>query len=143
LIGAVSIDRAEKVHPGTSFQMMAIPKPKRKRTWRKPTKYDPPRDPAATEEHEEEAKIEEGINDLMNLKPAVIQDALIERGYHPGIIRTLDHNYCVFLLRESEGHTRGPQRKGKAFTTLRSSKCRRTKNPLFTSRNEGTTPEDD
>jgi hypothetical protein len=82
--------------------------------------------------------IEEGINDLMSLEPSVIQNALIERGYHPGIVRALDHNYCVFILRECQDNIRGAQKKGNSFTSLRSARQRRQRAPLFTSRAEVT-----
>jgi hypothetical protein len=86
--------------------------------------------------------IEEGINDLMNLPPSVIQKALIDRNYHPGIVRTLNHNYCVYLLRECQGYPRGPQKKATSFTTLRSLKQRKTKAPIFTSKVETEDPEE-
>jgi hypothetical protein len=120
--------------------MSAVPKP-RKRTARKPAKSEaagPP--PTSTEV---DLEIEEGINDLMNLSPAVIQKALIERNYHPGIVRTLDHHYCVHLLRECQGQGRGPQKKAGPFTTLRSLKQRKSKAPIFASKPETTEdPED-
>jgi hypothetical protein len=119
------------------------PKQKQKRTPRKPTKSDPPQPSASAEPENGPESSEEGINDLMNLDRVVIQNALIERGYHPAIIRRLDHNYCVFLLRESQDYARGPQKKGNEFTTLRSAKQRKTKNPFFQSRAEVTATEDE
>jgi hypothetical protein len=114
--------------------------PKRRRVSRKPSKYDPTPSSDGQESKDDADPIDEGINDLMNLHPSVIQNALIERGYHPGIIRTLDHNYCVFLLRECQDPARTPQKKGSKFTSLRSSRQRKAKAPLFSSRADVTPP---
>jgi hypothetical protein len=113
--------------------MTEVRMPKRRRQWRRPTKYDPPPPTEGQEAKDEAEQIDEGINDLMNLDPSVIQNALIERGYHPGITRALDHNYCVFLLRECQTPARSAQKKAKPFTSLRSARQRKTKGPLFAS----------
>jgi hypothetical protein len=88
--------------------------------------------------------IEEGINDLMNLPESVIQNELIKRNFHPGVVRTLDFRCCVHLLRECQGESRVPQRRVNGITSLRSSKRRTTRNPIFGSKADfADAPDDD
>jgi hypothetical protein len=88
--------------------------------------------------------IEEGINDLMNLPESVIQNELIKRNFHPGIVRTLDFRYCVYLLRECQGQMRPQQKRVSGITSMRSSKLRTTKSPIFGSKADFTkAPNDD
>jgi hypothetical protein len=49
----------------TRLQTLGIRRRKQRKTWRKPTKYDPPK--GSINRKEETVPIEEGINDLMNL----------------------------------------------------------------------------
>lgn len=53
------------------------------------------------EEGNEEDNINEGANDLMNLPIEVLRDELKKRGYHPGIVDTMEKWFLASTLRES------------------------------------------
>jgi hypothetical protein len=80
---------------------------------------------------EEKSLIPEGVNDLMTLPREVIEQELIRRGYHPGVLTKLPFNYCVFLLRETQGKGQSDQKVTKNFTTWRSSRMKKQKVPIF------------
>jgi hypothetical protein len=81
---------------------------------------------------EEKSLIPEGVNDLMTLPRDVIEGELVRRGYHPGVLKKLNFNYCVHLLRETQGKGQADQKVAKNFTTWRASRLKKPKVPIFT-----------
>ncbi|OHT12291.1 hypothetical protein TRFO_17987 [Tritrichomonas foetus] len=95
-----------------------------------PRKKKQPEKPPS-EDEEDSAPIAEGMNDLMRLPIETIQEELIRRGYHPGMIRKFPQNYLVAILRE-ETNTNTQTKKFKGnFITKRAAKMRNPQQPIF------------
>ncbi|KAH0790734.1 hypothetical protein GPJ56_005329 [Histomonas meleagridis] len=75
-------------------------KPPRPKPQRKPRAPKKPKKPKTIDGFTKDDSIKEGINDLMALPIELIQQELIKRNYHTGMVNSMPKWYLVSLLRE-------------------------------------------